>query len=356
MYRLLKKKTFNTYLKELKDDIKPVEIRWSGDGSPARIMFDNEIEVNGACIRCFNPPCIYYKDEELKLPIFNEFPVDKNDQVCPTLAISWPINYESPIIDSDLCILCGLCVQRCPVRAISFDNKSAIINDTQNTIFIESKKVANPEYDTTILNSFSNIKESGIFLNESEEHFNTLYHRFVEISKKQTSQFPNHLARNLLLGVGVGAAMRRLGDTNIRMDLLLGPPGIKIGAGEVELSNTIIDTPRNLLDDIAVLSTRYHIDKEQIVPLVVCLSLPNLRSEYWQFVSDVNKILDIKINTITIGALIILIYNNKKLSIENCDEYFIFQNATSLKSKLEVIVDREINISVGYPGLLDSQK
>jgi ferredoxin len=312
MFQPLKKKTVKLFTKSLKKGVKPLEFHWSGTGSPAVILFDNGVKENGSCVRCYNPPCIKYSTDELLLPIFGEFPIDRNDHVCPTSAILWPLDAVSPIIDPAQCIMCGLCVQRCPVKAIYFQDFSAVINDAPNSIFVEGSIVSSEKNDSNVNNIFKNVRETGVFLYESDEYFKIFLDNFARISNHQVAQFPNHLARNLLIEVGVGAAMRRRGDTNLRMDLLLGPPGVRVGTGEVEFTNEVIDVPRNLLDDVAVLVMRYQISKKFIVPLVVCLSLPNQRSEYWQLLSDIENVLKIKINTITVGGLIILIYNNKK--------------------------------------------
>jgi ferredoxin len=356
MYQTLKPKHVNRIAKGVPDKVKPISINW-GDGSrPALITFSDDKTSLGSCIRCFDPACIVYSSKELELAVFQDFPADKNSGVCPTSAITWPHDSPSPTINRDACILCGLCVSRCPVRAIHLNSEGAFINDEPNSHFVILHNPA--DYHTTIsVTKLFTVKETGIYLLESDKMIKNFRDKFEIVARNQSAQFPNHLARNLLIAVGIGAAMRRRGDTNIRMDLVLGPPGVKHGTGEVELGAEVLCAPRNILDTIAILVARYELPKGSIVPLIVCLDLPNLRSEYWQFIKDVKSILKVKINSITIGALVVLAWNRGKILIKNGEELYIDVDAPSLRPMIEKILGRTIKIKrAGYPGFLESAK
>ena len=41
--------------------------------------------------------------------------------------------------------------------------------------------------------------------------------------------------------------------------------------------------------------------KEKIKPYIVFLEFPNRRAEYWQVIKDINNVLEIKINSLTLG-------------------------------------------------------
>jgi ferredoxin len=357
MYQTFKPKKVDHFIKTIPDDIFPIQIDWGHGNKPATINFSDGKFAFGSCIRCAYPRCIEYSYDELKLSIFQDFPADQNNNVCPTNAISWPHESSSPVINTAECINCGLCVSRCPSKAIYLLSDHACINDTTNDYFIEKKEVSEPKITEYTSSLFNGVVEKGLYVTESDAVFETFYNRFVEIAKNQSAQFPNHLARNLLIANGVGAAMRRRGDTNIRMDLVLGPPGVKKGTSEVEFGNEILDAPRNILDNIAVLVARYELSKDMIVPVIVSLSLPNSRSEYFRFIQDVRKVLNIKINSITIGGLILLIWNRSKINFVNGDELYIDETTSSLRPKLEEMLGRPINLeNGGYPGLLDSAK
>jgi hypothetical protein len=65
----------------------------------------------------------------------------------------------------------------------------------------------------------------------------------------------------------------------------------------------------------------------------------------------------VKINSITIGGLILLIWNRTKINFVNGNELYIDETTSSLRPKLEAILGRPINLeNGGYPGLLDSAK
>src|SRR5688572_16199425 len=97
-------------VKTIANDLIPLAINWDKKNSPASIKFSDGKTSFGSCVRCTNPPCIEYAANELKLPIFEDFPADQNNGVCPTSAISWSPESESPEINIENCILCGICL------------------------------------------------------------------------------------------------------------------------------------------------------------------------------------------------------------------------------------------------------
>ena len=79
--------------------------------------------------------------------------------------------------------------------------------------------------------------------------------------------------------------------------------------------------------------------------------------QYWQLIKDVRDVLNVKINSVTIGALIVMIWNRAKIEISVGEELYIDIEAPSLRPKIEVILKRPLNISGnGYPGFLESGK
>lgn len=343
--------------KTLPDGVKPISIDWNTGGTPALIKFSDGMISPGSCIRCPNPPCMEYSPSELELDVFRDFPSDKNDRVCPTGAITWPQETGSPVIDADACISCGLCVSRCPVRAIHLNDRGAHVNDEPNNHFRMQSFLATKEITDAVTQQFRGVAETGIYILEDDDVMQRFLSHFEQVASDQSAQFPNHLARNLLIACGIGAAMRRRGDTNIRMDMVLGPPGVDSGTSEVELGAGVLDAPRNILDNVAVLVARYEIAKDRIVPLIVSLSLPNQRSEYWQVIQDIRKVLEVQINSITIGAMILLVWNRTEIALSAGDELYIDVDTNSLKPMIERLLGRTIRASSSaYPGFLESTK
>ena len=129
----------------------------------------------------------------------------------------------------------------------------------------------------------------------------------------------------------------------------------------------VLDGPRNLLDSVAVLISRYKIRNppqrliNDLFPLFAALSLPNRRSEYWRVIKDVRQVLSVKkkqrkINSITVGMLVLLVWNRVKISLDSDEILYVDSDTYTLKDKFESVLGRELNVTEGYPGLLGSQK
>ncbi len=359
-YQVLKQKKSSKKLKTLVSGVRPISIEWESSEKQSIIQFSDGGRASGSCIHCINPPCLEYTEGEFELETFKEFPSDKNPEVCPTKAISWPQASNSPTIDSEACISCGICVNRCPVAAIYLDpdETTAVINDLPNEYFISQAQEVSETEQKTLLEMFSAIPVVGSLILESEDLLQRFFDKFksITVDQKQSAQFPNHLVRNLLLEVGVSTLMRRRGDTNIRMDIVFECSGKKIGTCEVELGSAVLDAPRNLLDNIAVLASRYNLNKNDIMPLVVTLSLPNQRSEYWQVIKDIRQVLNLQINSLTIGMLVLLVWNRIKISLDSQEVLYADSDLYTLRNKFEQMLDRKLNITEGYPGFIKSQK
>lgn len=118
---------------------------------------------------------------------------------------------------------------------------------------------------------------------------------------------------------------------------------------EVEIPSTeILDAPRNLLDDYAVVHCRKSEDEENIIPLVVCWDLPNHRTNYWNVVSDINNILGIKIKTISILALALYYWTGTPLDFSN-DDFFLNHDETTMISARELLKKNGMSIDE-FPG------
>jgi len=349
--QLKSKKTF----KSLKSGIRPVKVELNNGNSLPEIHFSDGSISPGSCIHCIKPKCIEYSESELQLDLIKDFPMDRNNHVCPTNAIQWPIDSACPIINNDYCISCGICVSRCPVYALTITDRGVIINDSPNDNFILQDELLDEANFNRLLKIFSKIQTNGCYFTETDKRISTLYKRINSLIPHLGSQFPNHLSRNLLISIGIKTAMRRRGDTYIRMDLIA-ELNEMIGTGEVEFSNQVLDAPRNILDDVAILIARYEINKNSVIPIIVCLSLPNQRSEYWQIIQDIFNVLKIKINSVTLGVLIVLVWSKYYAGFTTNDILYIEPSKYSIKEKVESLLGRKLNISEGYPGFIESLK
>ena len=85
------------------------------------------------------------------------------------------------------------------------------------------------------------------------------------------------------------------------------------------------------------------------------MSLPNKRQGYFQVVKDVRKVLDISVQTLTVGALLILAWNDTKIDFSDNAFYIDFDNM-SIREVLQKMLNREIDISDSYLGILEPEK
>lgn len=138
---------------------------------------------------------------------------------------------------------------------------------------------------------------------------------------KLSSGGENELIRLLIEGLGLKIYFPRKGDNSERFDALIDFVNYK-SVVEIEIPSTeILDAPRNLLDDYAVLKCRKNEKDNDIVPAVICWDLPNKRTDYWNVITDINAILGIKIKTISILALALHYWTKTPLDLQGKDYY-----------------------------------
>lgn len=313
-----------------------------GQGSPGMAHFRNGTEGHIGCLGCINPRCMFFSDEEIECDYIEGFPNDKSTAVCPVGAVSWESTSETPIIDSKKCINCGVCVSRCPVGALYFSNTGILTTNTSPGKNVEIK-MANTRIRSIHLHQIEQLVKLpriGVTLNASDRLFESIYGKLVHLK----SNYHNDVARSLLIALGCKCSMRRVGDVYTRMDAVYSSPAGSFGAVEVEFGRDTLDASRGILDDIAVLNTRYGVNKHNNKAIVICLQLPNARQGYWQVVRDVKKVEGIKIGTITVGALMFLLWNGCTFEPED-DRYYIDYDNMDLRHILCVQVDCD-NISL----------
>jgi hypothetical protein len=128
----------------------------------------------------------------------------------------------------------------------------------------------------------------------------------------------------------------------------------QMGVLEIETGSEMLDVSRALLDDAAVVNARYAISLGDDHPLAVVLSLPNKRTDYWQVVKDINVVVDLKISTLTFGALLLFLWNCEDVS--EFDKFYVDVDDYSIRENVEQELNRKINISEGLLGILENSK
>src|SRR5699024_2002055 len=134
-----------------------------------------------------------------------------------------------------------------------------------------------------------------------EEKYNKLLNAYQEI--KLTPGAENQLITSLINKLAGDIRFPRVGDNNERFDALINFKDYKCLV-EIEIPSTaILDAPRNLLDDYAVAVSRHKLSRDEIILVVICWDVPNKRTDYWNVINDINRVLDLEIKTISIPAL-----------------------------------------------------
>lgn len=316
--------------------------------TPAVWKHNNGYEQPATCLSCIDQPCISYKQEELKFSELNDFARDQTTNICATNAIDWPSSSDYPVINEDQCINCGLCAERCPAKAIYLTEKSAVVNFSS---LLENTENIDEHYDS--LNHLKAAVISGNYLIPSQ---NSCVNSIEKINQLKVNENlgDNLLIRNILQALGVKSAAYRQGVQYSTVDIV----GVYNGdylAVEVELDNSLIDTPRNLITSAAILYERHNWDKSNTKFLSVGLRFPNKREEFWNVIEDIDQILNIKINFATVLSLFFLIWLRKPFKIEK-NQYFIHKNNKKNIRGAIGTFDELNYISKGYLGILESEK
>lgn len=176
-----------------------------------------------------------------------------------------------------------------------------------------------------------------------DEKLNKLINSYSQI--KLTPDTENQLIKYLITGLGGKIRFPRVGDNNERFDAFIEFEEY-YSIVEIEIPSTaILDAPRNLLDDYAVALSRNKIVDKPIIPLVICWDIPNRRSDYWNVICDINKILNLKIKTISILALTLHYWSNTPLDIYS--NYYLDVNNPIMEKPIEILDNLGFSDSIG---------
>lgn len=324
--------------------------------SPATLVTRDGRSGDGTCIRCPTPPCLSYGAAELIVPTLPRFPADLDNRVCATGAIQRAEKTGQIVVDDRSCIGCGLCVARCPAGALFLDATQRVkINDSSSDLFVDTTEPHTEESFAQVYGTLRKAHRSVAMANESNRVVGRLINQIEHSIQQQSAQFPNHLSRNLMLAVGAKTAMRRRGDVNVRMDLVFSGLGVSAGTAEVEFgAQALLDSPRNVLDNVAVLASRYGIDIDSISTLIISMALPNIRAEYWRVIKDVRKVLGLRIESVTVPALFLMVWNGA--SWPKSGTFYADEGSPTIRDALSQVISREVQLSDGEGAALEAAK
>lgn len=174
------------------------------------------------------------------------------------------------------------------------------------------------------------------------------------ILHKLTPNGENELIKHLFSSLDAEVYFPRKGDNSERFDALIEFKDYK-AVVEVEIPSTeILDAPRNLLDDYAVINCRKKLSDEVIVPLVICWDLPNKRSDYWNVISDINELLELKIKTVSILSLALHYWTKVPIDLKG-DNYYLDHNCSTTECE-NIILNKYGLIIDDFPGYFTPYK
>lgn len=346
------RKVARTKLSVLSEDIIAIK---QNPSQPATITTQTAKSFSATCLSCANPSCIRRSVIETANDKLSFYSKSNDDAVCPAHAISWDFKTEHPIIDYKKCVNCGLCAQSCPVGAIYFDTERFVANTKTNDLISPKEYSAqNIESQIKALNQISSIERKGQLLFENDILMENIYGSILRNLKLENDI--NNFVRNLFGVLDCNCSSRRVGDNYMRMDCALQTVDGTIGSVEVEFGTDTLSASRRTLENIAVLHSRHGIDKHSILPIVVCLNLPNFRQGYWQVLKDIKNVENLNLFTFSIGALLILAWNNIKLNSDNIQKFYADFDNASIRNALENLLKRNVNLTEKHLGVLEPIK
>lgn len=280
-------------------------------GKPTLITLTDGRAGAGTCLGCSNMPCIEKGEAELALfGTFEVFPGDPSRDVCPTRAIHWDEGSSTALVIGD-CIGCGLCISRCPHGAISLaDGLAAQVetSDPDGLVALGPTQGEQPQ-----------VRRSGQIGNTDAPAASNLPRTIAALEDGRMTL----MVRNILHEIGLNARTRRRGDTNMRIDAVGFSRSQRPFVAEIETGAGVLDSPRALLEDVAVLHSRYGYAVDAIDPISIILAFPNVRSEYYQVVRDIEKVIGLRCRTLTVGALVTLLWNFAQIHSFSGDSFMV---------------------------------
>lgn len=281
-------------------------LEFDGPDAPVTVVLASGARGTGTCLGCYDAPCIWIELDSAVLPeTLMAFPRDPDRRVCPTYAISWNSAQQIVDVDPSLCIGCGLCAARCPYGAISITS-----NGTAHVISDDPDSLAVEPHRTDGFTGHPVATRNGAIGPTTSPPLAELPTTILNLEDAARTV----LVRNLLIQCGFTCLTRRRGDQNVRMDGVFALDDGHSGVLEIECSTSVLDSPRALLEGIAVLHGRYGLPVDEVEPLSVVLHLPNNRSEYFHVIEDIHRVLGIRCRSVTVGALAALMWSFTKVT------------------------------------------
>ncbi|WP_372995646.1 4Fe-4S binding protein [Marinobacter sp.] len=307
-----------------KNNESPSEVKHEVDRTEyGELTLDNGEVLDSPCVLCHDIFCI---NAQIDDDVFDVLEVSQTKKLCPVDAIE--IENKS-IVVGDSCISCGLCVVSCPIGALKFNENNVVsANNARDSLSSVADRVSLSDFQIISYDDFEV---------ESEKFLRSVISGILK-SKSKTLTI-NRLITKAMSKLGVPTYLTRQGDVNLRMDAI-SRIGTRFYLVEIEtLAN--LDSPRDILDDVAVFCSRYDVDKELVTGIIVLTELPNKRTEYWELIDDIERVTGVRILTVPLAGILTLLWNNSELIV---DDFFLSAQNTSGRNAVEKSLGRKLNL------------
>ena len=107
------------------------------------------------------------------------------------------------------------------------------------------------------------------------------------------------------------------------------------------------------MEDVAILHSRYGYAVADIDPVSIIFAFPNERSEYYQVIRDIETVLGLRCRTITVGALVALLWTGTRLDGFVDDDFVVGEGTIDLAASLSIPNDL---LKEPYPGAFTPTK
>jgi len=292
MINLLNHATESEIEYRFRDNLHPVAVFFENEG-PNKVTLSNNEVIESSCLNCASKSCLYFNHSVHSDIVDVVFSKD----VCPTNSIFLD-ERDQVVIDEESCIGCGLCAIRCRTGAIYIaDNIAVIHRDSMH--LVEGKL---PE---------DGIRYDGYLIDNVEERTMKIIATIHE--NKKSSVIMTNLFKSCLMVLGYKVVKPRVGDVNLRMDLIVDSDDCLY---LVEVDNIgSPDTVRDIIDDVAIFCDKQSKDLGSVAGVSCLLEFPNRRSEYYELISDAEKVLKFNIYSLSLGVIFSVLFNRKQLDI-----------------------------------------
>lgn len=323
------------------------------DRVPEWVMPDGQ-RFAPACISCAAQSCMKISSAEQSIPEVANLSIASNRDICPVNAIKWDPSTKQPSIDESSCIGCGLCVPRCPVGAIYMENNVAKISNRSN----QTSKILDfiPTAPEQIARHYTQVRELPQIERstpiQADQDVTQVYTSIAGLADREL----HILVRSALINVGINAVLTRKGDVHTRNDGIYSSESGIYGPLEIEFGADSLEAVRAALDDVAVMSTVHGLAVSSQHPLVVVRFLPTERQSYWQVVGDTKEVLGIDVHTLSLGAILLLAWNGKKLDSSTIKQLRPVFSDTSIRKNIEGSIGRVVDLDFRYLGILEPSK